>query len=90
MTDEERAERGRLAQDLLENPLLQEAIEATDALYWDQWRESPARDSEGRERIHARLVALTDVLKVVKQFAEDGKLAQGVIDRARSGKRSFF
>lgn len=90
MTNEEKAARGRRANELLNDPLVVESVEYVDQLYWAEWRNSPARDTEGREAIYQRLKALEDVMARLKSFAEDGKLAQREIDRAKSGKRSFF
>src|ERR1700760_631055 len=52
-------ERGRQATELLEHPLLQEALRVLRQDFQTAWVNSPARDSEGRERLW-HLVKLVD------------------------------
>ena len=90
MTEQERVARARRTQEILEDPVMLEALQAVDATYWTEWRSSPVRDQDAREKIYQRLKALDDVLGHLKTFLEDGKLAQQQIDKAASGKRSFY
>ena len=78
--DEERQllteqERARQAQDLAEHPLFKEALDTYRAKLTTQWAESPARDTEGRERLWLMLKTADAVQRHLIELMETGKLA---------------
>ena len=63
------------AQDLLDNPLLQEALETIRASVDKEWLDAPARDTEGRERLWM-MRKLTDKFEAhLTSIVNDGKIA---------------
>lgn len=89
MTPEQRTQRARSAKELLENPLLLEALQAVEVAYWKQFKDSPARDTEGREKIYMGLKSLEDAKQYLRAYIEDGELAQALINEAESGIKPF-
>lgn len=68
--------RGNQAKDLLEHPLMVEAFHLLRTQVMDQWASSPARDTEGREKLW-QLTKLIDKLEGhLREVLETGKLAQ--------------
>ena len=82
-------QRGADAQALLDNPLLTEALEAFEKEITDQWKKSPLRDVEGREKLRLMLEASAKFSAYIKAAADTGKLAveqirqKSAMDRAR-------
>lgn len=76
MTREERQLRARQAKDLLDHPLLVESLARIEAAYLDAWRNSPARDPEGRERIWNYLKALERFRADLHSMVADGTIAE--------------
>jgi hypothetical protein len=81
--------RGNNAARLLGDPLITEAFESIRAEYLAAWESSPARDTEGRERIWAHLQALTKVRGHLEAVVMTGKMAEKQASELR-GKRRFF
>ncbi len=80
MTDQAIALKGREAQQLLDNPLLAEAIESMRAQVVQQWKECPIRDKEGQTLL-LQLAKVTDKFEgILRGTIETGKLAQRRID----------
>lgn len=59
--DQNAIDRGQRAQMLLDDSVLQEALDAIEREVVDQWADCPARDKEGKE-------ALWQLLKTSKKF----------------------
>lgn len=70
------ADRGRQAQDLLEHPLLQEAMEILRSEFKEAWANSPARDSEGREKLWQLHAMVGKFESHLTQVLQTGKLAR--------------
>jgi hypothetical protein len=68
--------RGAQAEALLANELLVEAFNTLDAEYNAAWRNSGARDTEGRERLWQAIQILSKVQLHLKFVIEDGKIAK--------------
>jgi hypothetical protein len=68
-----RAERAR---ELLEDPMMLEAMESLRAQYLAAWENSPARDPEAREKIWTYLKALDKVKGHLLEVMETGMLAR--------------
>lgn len=80
--------RGAQAAELLENPLLAEALSAFETELVEQWKNSPARDQEGRERLWNLLQANRKFQQTLQTHIETGQLAslsqrQSLTDRLR-------
>jgi hypothetical protein len=84
--------RGERARALLENELLAEPFVALPKAYFDGWRNSPPRDTEGRESLWqaAQIVGL--VRNHLEAVIANGGLAKRELDEiARLGeRRSLF
>lgn len=71
MTPEELA---RKAQQLLDDPLVQQIFAQLDDRYVDDFRKSLPADTAKRETAHARLMALKDVRSALAAFVTDAKI----------------
>lgn len=67
--------RGAQAAELLGNPLLAEALSAFDLELIDEWKKSPARDQDGRERLWMLYQANQKFKQTLTTHIETGKLA---------------
>lgn len=76
-------ERARQAQDLMEHPLFIEAREAYRSRLMAEWEASPARDSEGRERLWLMLKTLSAVEGHLSELMQTGKLAKVQLEQKR-------
>jgi hypothetical protein len=84
-------DRGQQARDLLEHPLMQEAFSTIRETYLAQWESSPARDSEGREKIWTYLKQLETVKAHLSTVLETGRMAteqRSLMERMKAGLRS--
>lgn len=84
-------ERARQAQDLIEHPLFKEALEMYRQRLQQEWADSPARDTEGRERLWLMQKTVSVVEGHLRTLMETGKLAsiqlqqrQTLMQRAKS------
>jgi|TARA_R100001015_G_C4490855_1_gene68472 hypothetical protein len=74
MTPDQEKQRSELAKNILENPVFQDAIKQIKQELYGEFTNSPARDSEGREKIYL-MGKMFDVLLVnIKSVMETGKL----------------
>ena len=74
MTPDQEKQRSELARNVLENPVFQDAIKQIKQELYGEFTNSPARDSEGREKIYL-MGKMFDVLLVnIKSVMETGKL----------------
>ena len=74
MTPDQEKQRSELAKNILENPVFQDAIKQIKQELYGEFLNSPARDSEGREKIYL-MGKMFDVLLVnIKSVMETGKL----------------
>jgi hypothetical protein len=67
--------RGQQAKELLENPLLQDSLKAIRNKLDTEWKNSPLRDVEGREKIFFLVKALDELEVMLISEMETGKLA---------------
>jgi len=89
MTDDDtklrrEVQRGADAQALLDNPLLSEALAAFEQEITDQWKKSPLRDVEGREKLRLMLEASAKFSAYLLTTANTGKLAVESIRQKRT------
>jgi len=74
MDKDQEKQRSELAKNVLENPVFQDAIKQIKQELYGEFTNSPARDSEGREKIYL-MGKMFDVLLVnIKSVMETGKL----------------
>ena len=67
--------RGQQAKDILENPLLQDSLKAIRNKLDTEWKNSPLRDVEGREKIFFLVKAIDKFEAMLISEMETGKLA---------------
>lgn len=82
MTDQQEAERGRLAQAVLDNPVYVDSFAALEAEFTQQWKASRSRDE--REEIHSKLLLLGKVKGIVEGYMRAGKIAEAQIAHKQS------
>ena len=76
MTDEELLIRANRAREVLENPLLEEALAHYEQEIVSLWKASPLRDVEGRERLRLMLAAQEHFRTYLTNTMAAGKLAR--------------
>jgi transposase len=81
------AMRGRRAEQLLADELVTEIFETMRAEYIKAWEDSPARDSEGRERLWQAVQIVGKVRTHLQSMVGSGSLAKAEIDRMARGGR---
>jgi hypothetical protein len=81
--------RGARAQMLLQNELLQDAFAALEARYIEEWRLSPFRDTDARERLWQAVNVLRKVKDHLARIIADGKLAQRELDALAENRKRF-
>jgi len=74
------AERGRQAKELLENPLLAEAVEVLKARYYAEWLATQPAETEVRERLHNAATIVDEVNAHLRAVLGNGKIATAAID----------
>ncbi|MDE2098904.1 MAG: hypothetical protein KGL39_16745 [Patescibacteria group bacterium] len=84
--------RGTRAKEVLENEVFIESFEAIEKELIESWKNSPARDEDGREKIWSYLCLLQKVKTHLQSTLETGKLAelellhkQTLVERAKDG-----
>lgn len=89
-TLEKRIYDGNRAKEALDNEALQAAFEDIEEELKEAWKNSPARDEAGREKIYLMLHMLEKVQGALKTSLETGMLAtkelqhqQSMLDRAK-------
>lgn len=75
------------AQAILNNAIFQEAVTTIKAAYTDAWLNSPARDTEGREKIYQFMQALTAVEEHLVSVVQTGEMAKAQLEDLRTHKR---
>ena len=74
MTPEQEKQRTELAKNVLDNPVFQDSITKIKQELYGEFLNSPARDSEGREKIFLMGKMLDLLLVNIKSVMETGKL----------------
>lgn len=78
--------RGRDALALMQHPLLVEAFEAVESEVMTQWKNSPARDEAGREKLWLSLKLLHRVRSQLENVVQTGQVAEATLAQ-RLGQR---
>ena len=68
------ADIARRAQQLIDDPLVQEIFASLEGRYITQWRHTGANDTQGREGAHAAIRALDDFKAKLKSLATAPKV----------------
>lgn len=84
--------RGQVSASLLENELLQEALNAIEKEVFDQWMQCPARDKEGKEALWQLAKTAQKFRGVLTGYIETGKLAAAQLSQfeEKRGIRKLF
>ena len=82
MSDEQEAIRGRLAQDVLDNPVYAESYGMIEQEIMAKWRDS--RDALEREELHRLLKMLSKARNVIESAMRTGQLAAAELERKRT------
>lgn len=77
-------DRSQRAREVLDNPLYQEAIGSLRDQLRAEWVNSPARDTEGRERLWLAINLLGKVEQHLSQTLQTGQMARIQLDEKRS------
>lgn len=80
MTRDEEIRRGDRAASLMGDDLMQEVFGAIELEQITAWRNSPARDAEGREKIYQFVKMLDSIRSHLQNMVDAGKMAQSVIE----------
>ena len=84
MSESEQIERGRQAQEILEHPLVVEFFEAAEKELWEQFKTSPLRDEEGREKIRLLSECMTKFRLALESHVTTGKMVLMEQEQKRS------
>lgn len=76
---DDKAQRGREAEQILAHPLFAEAFDTISQEVLDAWKASPARDVEGREKLFLTLKLLDRVKAQIVAVMQDGQTAQATL-----------
>lgn len=83
-TIEQRIYDGNRAKEVIENEAFQQVFSDIEQELFKAWMDSPARDAEGREKIHQYLAMLKKVKTHLQSTLETGKLAQLDLEHKRT------
>lgn len=84
MEIEQRIYNGNRAKEVLENEAFQWAFNEIKQEIKNAWEQSPARDSEGREKLWMMLSLANKLELSIKSMLETGKLAQLDLEHKRT------
>lgn len=82
MSHEQEADRGRLAKEVLDNPVYAEAYERIEKELIGKWRES--RDKDEREHLHRLLRSLSKVRSIMEGVMNSGKVAEKLLEQEQT------
>lgn len=90
MTPEQRIYNGDRANEVLENEAFQQAFDDIENEVIEQWKNSPARDEAGREKLWTYLMLLKKLKAQITTTLETGKLAKLDLEHKKSLKERFL
>lgn len=79
--------KGQLSASLLENELLQEALDAIEKEVLEQWIACPARDKDGKEALWQLIKTSRKFRSILEGYIETGKLARENLRQFEEKKR---
>lgn len=77
-------ERARLAQNLLNNPLLEEILSDLKQTYIDQWLASNPKDVEARERLYLAAQLVDQFGTSIKAIIDNGVISAAIIEKRQN------
>lgn len=83
-------ERGARAEQVLADPLVQEAFALVEAHILGKFKSAPIRDHEGVIETKRLLHAATLFRRVFEDAVRDGKVAEGLLEQIRKGTNKFL
>jgi hypothetical protein len=87
----EQQTRGQISQSLLENELLNEALDAIEDEVIAQWEVCPARDAEGKEALWQLYKTSKKFRGLLQGYVQTGKLASDNLKRFEESRvKRFF
>lgn len=86
MTKEQEIERGRQAAAILENPAFIAAVDALEKTYSDDWKNTPAPDLQGRERLYTALQVSRDFVAQLVAMVSSGKISAQQLAKLKTPK----
>jgi hypothetical protein len=92
MTDktEYEIQNGERAAQLLQEPILVEALETIEQEYIDQWKNSPVRDHEAREKLWLMVKTAQKFRLELEQVMNTGKVARATLAQRLGQKLNPF
>lgn len=83
-------QRGERAALLLQDELLVETLERIDTEYTEQWKNTPARDVEGREKLWLMVKTVQKFRTELETVLSTGKLAKATLAQRLGQKLNPF
>jgi hypothetical protein len=80
--------RGQRAEAMLKDDLLKETLDTLERDYIAAWRQSPARDTDGRERLWQAVQVVGKMRDHLVTVLNNGKLAQRQLDELIEREKS--
>lgn len=90
MTPEQRIYNGDRANEVLENEAFIQAFDDIENEVIEQWKNSPARDEAGREKLWTYLMLLKKLKAQITTTLETGKLAKLDLEHKKSLKERLL
>jgi hypothetical protein len=81
MKEHDEVERGRRAQELLDNELLKESLDAIERDVFEMWANAPALQTSEREALWQHIRACRNFRAVLTGYINTGKLAADTLKR---------
>ena len=81
MDNREKVNKGINAQQILNDPLIQEALRQLESMYINDWKTSTVDDVVKRERAYACMSVLNDFIGALGSIVNTGKIAEKQIER---------
>lgn len=82
MTNEERLRRARRARELLEDPIITDALAEIERRAIDDWLASPTANVAQREQLYWKAQGAREFRSALDAIVNDGALAADAIERA--------
>lgn len=83
-TPKQRVQRGGNALKLLENSVIQEALDSLENQYIEDWKNTKNDDTAGRELCYANQRVLQDFKDKLASFVADARMATKQLDKEQS------
>lgn len=87
LTPEQKIERGRRAQALLDDPLLHECVEEQKRTYYQEWIRTSPEDQAARERLYLAAQLADQVYVHLRTLIGGGKLAAQTLEKLKGRVR---